>query len=571
MRARLVFIAVFSLFINLLMLTGPLFMLQVYDRVLSSRSEATLVALFVLVAFLYLAMGVLDFVRGRIGARIGADFQARHDLDAFRGSLSAPPEMRKESMTALGDVEAVRRFFSAPVFGALFDVPFTPLFIAAIFLFHPLLGWLAVGGALTMITLSLLNQALSASPAKRAAQTAASATRYGETLRMEPDTVRALGMTETASNRWREKRSTALETDMTVSDLNGGFGSISKAIRLFLQSAMLALGAWLVLQDQLTPGAMIAGSILLGRALAPVEQIIGGWALVTRARAGWASLRRLAEAVPKPPKRTRLNPPAANLEAASVSVYAPGRTKPLLSNINFKLEPGSAVGVIGESASGKSTLARVLTGLWQPATGSIRLDGASLDQFGRTGLAEYVGYLPQEIVLFDGTVAENISRLAENPDPKAIIAAAERAGAHDMILGLPDGYDSRVGDGGIKLSGGQKQRIGLARAMFGDPVILVLDEPNSNLDAAGSAAVNRAIREMKENGRIVIVMAHRPAAIAECTQIMMIRDGKIAAFGPKDDVLREVLRRQDSAPDPAAPPPARGAEVVYSLQGSTRQ
>lgn len=571
MRSRLLFIAVFSFFVNLLMLTGPLFMLQVYDRVLSSRSEATLVALFVLVAFLYLAMGILDFVRGRISARIGADFQQNVDLDTFRASLRAPDEARRESLTALSNVDAVRRFFGAPVFGALFDAPFTPIFIAAIFLFHPYLGWLAVGGAITVISLSLLNQRLSNGPSRAASESAASASRYAEAIRVAPETIRALGMTEPASARWGSKRTKALEDDVSVADTNGGVSSMSKSVRLFLQSAMLALGAWLVLQQQLTPGAMIAGSILLGRALAPVEQIIGGWGLVARARSGWAALKRLEKLAPNPPELTKLNTPQAHLEASNVTVYASGRGQPILSGMTFALGPGSAIGVIGESASGKSTLARVLTGLVRPTTGSIRLDGATLDQYGEAGLAKHVGYLPQEVVLFEGTIAQNISRLSLNADDKAIIAAAEKAGAHEMILKLPNGYDSMIGEGGVKLSGGQKQRIGLARAMYGDPVILVLDEPNSNLDAAGSAAVNAVIRDLKAEGKIAIVMAHRPAAIAECTHIMLIRDGKLGALGPKDQVLKEILTNHENIVGAQKKPAERDKTSVRSVQPILKQ
>lgn len=537
-------ICLFSFFVNALMLTGPLFMLQIYDRVLSSRSEATLVALLILVVFLYTAMGVLDFVRGRIGARIGAEIQTLKDGNVFSASLRARDSMKQESMTALSDIEIVRRFFSSPVFFAMFDAPFTPLFIAAIYLFHPLLGWLALGSAVLLLTISLSNQIVSNRSTQVVAQAAASASRFGEMIRMQPETIRSLGMTQAVVGRWSERRQKALAADLSLADVNGGFGSLTKALRLFLQSAMLALGAWLVLKDQLTAGAMIAASILLGRALAPIEQIIGGWSLIARARTGWASVKRLMETEAPPPERTRLNKPRAHLTAKNVNVCAPGQRSPILTGLNFEVSPGTAIGVVGESASGKSTLARILTGLWTPQSGTVRLDGATLDQYGEEGLAEHVGYLPQEVVLFEGTVAENISRMSDNADSKAIIAAAQRAGAHDMILRLHDGYDSRVGGDGISLSGGQKQRIGLARAMYGDPVVLVLDEPNSNLDVPGSNALNAAIRDMKQNGYIVIVMAHRPAAIVECDLIMLIRDGRIGAFGPRDEILRGIVQKQ---------------------------
>lgn len=545
-RRQVVAISVFSFFVNLLMLTGPLFMLQIYDRVLSSRSEATLAALLILVVFLYTAMGILDFVRGRIGARIGAEIQTLKDKDVFFASLRAADSLKEESNTALADVEFVRRFFSAPVFFAMFDAPFTPLFILAIYIFHPLLGLLALGSALVLIAISVTNQIISRRSALAAAQDAASAGRYGEMIRMQPETVRSLGMTRAIVERWSKRRQNSLAADVSLADIHGGFGSVSKALRLFLQSAMLALGAWLVLRNQLTPGAMIAASILLGRALAPVEQIIGGWSLVARARNGWKSINRLTQSEPPQPTRTVLNRPNARLQVQNVDACAPGQKTPILSGLSFDVSPGTAIGVVGESASGKSTLARILTGLWSPSTGSVRLDGATLDQYGEEGLADHIGYLPQEVMLFEGTVAENISRMSETPDSQAIIAAAERAGAHEMILRLADGYDSRVGDGGITLSGGQKQRIGLARAMYGDPVVLVLDEPNSNLDVPGSNALNRAIREMKANGNVVIVMAHRPAAIAECDLIMLIKGGRIVAYGPRDEILRGIVQNHTS-------------------------
>lgn len=545
-RRQVMAISVFSFFVNVLMLTGPLFMLQIYDRVLSSRSEATLAALLILVVFLYAAMGILDFVRGRIGARIGAEIQTLKDKDVFFASLRAADSLKEESNTALADVEFVRRFFSAPVFFAMFDAPFTPLFILAIYIFHPLLGLLALGSALALIAISVTNQIISRRSAFAAAQGTASAGRYGEMIRMQPETVRSLGMTRAIVERWSKRRQNALAADISLADIHGGFGSVSKALRLFFQSAMLALGAWLVLRNQLTPGAMIAASILLGRALAPVEQIIGGWSLVARARNGWNSIKRLTQSEPQRPARTLLNKPRAHLQVQNVDVCAPGQATPILSNLSFDVSPGTAIGVVGESASGKSTMARILTGLWSPRTGSVRLDGATLDQYGEEGLADHVGYLPQEVLLFEGSVAENISRMSESPDSKAIIAAAERAGAHEMILRLVDGYDSRVGDGGITLSGGQKQRIGLARAMYGDPVVLVLDEPNSNLDVPGSNALNKAIREMKANGNVVIVMAHRPAAIAECDLIMLIKGGRIAAYGPRDEILRGIVQNHTS-------------------------
>jgi len=533
-------VALFSIFVNLLMLTGPLFMLQVYDRVLASRSEPTLVALLALIVGLFAAMALLEAVRGRIGTRVGATLQADLDARVFRAAMSAPQSVAKEAGTALYDLEAVRKFAGSPLTFAFFDLPFAPLFFGAIFILHPMLGWLAVGGGALLVVIMLLNQIFSRKPTEIAGRTSAASTRISEQIRTQADTVRGLGMSGAAIARWRKERDTALLSEISLSDRNGGFGSTTKILRLFLQSAILALGAWLVIRNELTGGAMIASSILMGRALAPVEQLVSGWASVARAAKGWSSLRTLLDAVPPPVPRTALPRPDARLTVTDLTIVPPGEAKPTLQRVSFAVDAGQAVGVVGESASGKSSLARALVGLWRPVGGEVRLGGARLDQYEEDALAQHVGYLPQDVVLFDGTVAQNIARLAETPDADAVIAAARLAGAHDIILSLPKGYDTPVGAAGARLSGGQKQRIGLARALFGNPVLVVLDEPNSNLDAPGTEAVNAAIRELKARGCIVVIMAHRPAAIAECDLILMIRGGQNAAFGPRDEVLRKI-------------------------------
>ncbi len=537
-RAAIVLVAVFTTFVNLLGLTGSLFMLQVYDRVLPSRSEPTLLMLFLLVALLFGAMGLLDLIRGQVGARIGAALQSDLDERVFKASLSPPPSAYMAAATALYDLEAVRRFLSSPLAFAFFDLPFAPLFLAAIFIFHPMLGWLAAGGGAVLVCIMLINQWASRTPAEVAGRTAAGSTRVAEQLRAQADTVRSLGMSAAAVTRWRKERDSALAADIALSDSNGSFGAIVKALRMFLQSAMLALAAWLVIDGAMTAGGMIASSILMGRALAPVEQLVGGWSQAIRAAKGWTSLNALLAAVPEPAPLTRLARPKARLAVTDLTVVPPGETKPTLTRVSFTVEPGQAVGVIGESAAGKSSLARALVGLWKPAGGEIRLDGARIDQYESDAYARYVGYLPQDVVLLDGTVAENIARLQPDASSDAVIRAATLAGAHQMILGLPKGYDTAVGQVGAKLSGGQKQRIALARALFHDPVIVVLDEPNSNLDAPGSDAINAAIRQLKAQGRIVIVMAHRPAALAECDLLLMLRNGQATAFGPRDEVLR---------------------------------
>jgi len=540
----LVAVVVFSVFVNLLMLTGPLYMLQVYDRVLGSRSEATLVALSVLVAFLFLAMGLLDHARGRIMARIGARMQDRLDRRVFSAALRRLTLHPGDpvALAAQRDLEAVQRLWASPVLLAIFDIPWTPLFLAAIFIFHPLLGWLAVAGGAFLVVVTILNQRMTTGPQQRTNAATLRAEMMSDAIKQESELVQALGMTEAAFDRWQKARSVALAQGVAAADLAGSFGAVSKTFRMFLQSAMLGLGAWLVLQGELSAGAMIAASILTGRALAPIEQAVGQWALVTRAQEGRARLAELLTRQPVDPPRTALPRPRAILEAQNLTVVPPGDTQAVLRMVSFRLEPGQALGIIGPSGAGKSTLARAIIGVWRPAGGKVRLDGASLDQYDPDVLGSYIGYLPQRITLFEGTIAENIARLRSAPDPALVVAAAKKAAAHDMIVKLPDGYDTRVAALGGRLSGGQVQRIGLARALYDDPVILVLDEPNSNLDNDGSMALNLAIRAHKEAGRSVIIMAHRPAAIQECDTLLVLEDGTRRAFGPRDQVLRDMVK-----------------------------
>ncbi|WP_370284689.1 type I secretion system permease/ATPase [Pseudooceanicola nanhaiensis] len=534
--------ALFSMFANLLMLTGPLYMLQVYDRVLSSRSVATLVALSTIVAFLFLVMGILDYARARILARIGANFQARLDRRVFdavvRRSATQPDEL---AATGLRDLESIQRLLGSSVLIALFDLPWTPIFLAGISLFHPWLGILAMSGGGLLVIITLLNQLSSKRPQLEASRANVRSELMSEQLRTEAEMLQAMGMREAAFTRWQSARQLSLRSQLRSADLTGTFSSITKTFRLFLQSAMLGLGAFLVLRGELSAGAMIAGSILLGRALAPIELAIGQWPLVQRASTGWKSLARLLSEVPPETARTALPRPRARLDVLQATVIPPGDSTAALRLISFTVEPGQAVGVIGSSGAGKSTLARALTGAWRVAGGKIRLDGAALDQYDPTELGRYIGYLPQRVQLFDGTIAENIARLRPDRDDAKIIAAARLADAHDMIVKLPEGYDTRVTANGGRLSGGQIQRIGLARAMYDDPVILVLDEPNSNLDNEGSKALNAAIRALKERGSSVLVMAHRPAAIQECDILLMLDGGTRVAFGPKEEVLRKMV------------------------------
>ena len=554
-RSLLWAVAIFSVFVNLLLLTGPLYMLQVYDRVLGSRSEATLVALSLLAAALFLAMGILDHTRARIMARIGAHLQDRLDRRVFAAALRRLTLQPGEptALAAQRDLESIQRLWASPVLIALFDIPWTPFFVAAIFVFHPLLGWLAVAGGVFLVILTVMNQKMTAGPTTRTNNLNMTAERVSDMIKLEAEAVQALGMTGAAFDRWQKARSTALADSIAVGDLGGTFGAVSKTFRMFLQSAMLGLGAWLVLKGQLSGGAMIAGSILMGRALQPIEQAVGQWALVTRAQEANRRLSELLTRVPAEPVRTALPRPKALLEAQSLSVVPPGESQAVLRMVSFTLSPGQAMGVIGPSGAGKSTLARALIGVWKPSGGKVRLDGATLDQYDPDILGSYIGYLPQRVTLFEGTIAENIARLQPNADPALIVQAAQKAAAHDMIVKLPEGYDTRVATLGGRLSGGQIQRIGLARALFGNPVLLVLDEPNSNLDNDGTLALNTAIRSTKEAGGAVLIMAHRPAAIQECDLLLVIEDGMRRAFGPRDQVLRDMVKNHTDIVRSAGP------------------
>ena len=473
--------------------------------------------------------------------RVGARFQSRLERRVFNAVLrKSGRESDQGAITGLNDLQSVQQLLTSPVFTAGFDIPFTPIFIVGIWVFHPWMGALALGGGAILVSLALLNQLATHRAVHAAGGASVAADLLASEIRTEAEAVKALGMREAAFDRWQSARAQALNQQIGSADIASTFTVSIKTFRLFLQSAMLGLGAWLVLQGQMTGGAMVAGSILMGRALAPIEQLVGQWPLLQRSRKAWSNLGHLLAEEPPEATRTALPKPKARLEVERLSVVPPYEREPTLKSVTFSLSPGQAVGVIGVSGSGKSSLARALTGIWPPAAGKIRLDGATLDQFAPDVLGHYVGYLPQRVQLFAGTIAENIGRLAASPDPDKVVAAAKCAAAHEMILKLPNGYDTKVAAGSGRLSGGQVQRIGLARALYGDPVILILDEPNSNLDNEGSQAVNTAIRNLKGAGKAILIMAHRPAAIRECNLLLMLDHGQVRSFGPKEEVLREV-------------------------------
>ena len=540
-RKLLIGVGIFSIFVNLLMLTGPLFMLNVYDRVLASNSKPTLFAIFALVALLFLLMGLLDHARARVLARAGARFQELLDKRVFESVLrrSVAPSERTKPQSGLRDLETIQRVLASPAPFSVFDMPWTPIFLAVIFSFHWLLGTLAFAGGIVLVILTWLNEIQSRKPMAESQMASAQSDAFSESLRREGETVQALGMRGSALSKWRKLRGQALSLGVKATDLSGGYSTASKTLRFFLQSAILAVGAYLAIDQIISPGVMIAASILMGRALAPIEQAIGQWSNIQRAKDGWNKLSELLAKTPDQAPRTPLPQPKGQIIVEGLTVVAPGERAPTLRGLSLKVEPGQALGVIGPSAAGKSTLARALTNIWKPAQGKIRLDGAALDQFEDDVLGAHIGYLPQDVALFEASVAENIARLSEEIDPEAVVTAAKRAGAHDMILKLPAGYDTPAGPSGGRLSGGQRQRIALARALYKDPAVLILDEPNSNLDAMGEAALINAIKEAKSRGRTVVIMAHRPSAIAACDLLLMLEAGAPRAFGPKDEVLRQ--------------------------------
>ena len=541
-KILLIAVFVFSIFANLLMLTGPLFMLQIYDRVLGSRSEATLVALFLLVAALYAIFGLLDFVRGRLLARAGARFQMQLDRRVFQASIKLAAGPTRQNSGGLRDLETIQSLLSSTAFVGFCDVPWTPIFILAIFVFHPLMGWFALASGVLLIILTLANNYLTRRDLAAAQSDGDAAQILAYEAQVDAQIIKSQGMETAMMTRWLEMRKTALEGSARAADRMGGFASFTKAFRMFMQSSMLALGAYLTLQNQMTGGAMIAGSILLGRALAPIEQTLSQWPQFSRAITAWRDLGDLLEKVHPDPEMPRLPQPTAHLSVANLAVMAPVSNKAILNGVGFDLAPGEALGIIGKSGSGKSSLAKCLLRLTNPTAGEVRLGGARLDQYSTEDLGKYIGYLPQEVSLFSGSVARNIARMEEVPDIHQVIRAAKQANAHELILDLPDGYKTQMNSKDSQLSGGQRQRVALARALYGDPVLLVLDEPNSALDGEGSEALNRTISEFKKSDRTVVIMTHRPMAISECDRLIVLEAGLMRADGSRDEVLENMMR-----------------------------
>lgn len=553
-RCRGIFLGVglFSGVINVLALTGSFYMLQVYDRVLTSRSVETLVGLTVLMALLYIANGMLDFIRVRIMSRIGVRIDSDMREKVFAAIQLLPLRVRQGSdgLQPVRDLDQIRNFLSGMGPTAFFDIPWVPIYLGVVFLLHPMLGLFAFAGAVMLIAMTLLTEIRTSAPMKAASKSGSERIVFGEATRRNAEVIRAMGLGPQMQSKWAELNARHLGDQLKASDAAGGIGSISKVVRLLLQSGMLGLGAFLVIRGDVSAGAIIAASITLSRSLAPIETAIAHWRGFVSARQSYQRLVDVFRAIDQETvDGVALPAPQKSLTVSGLTVAPPGVMRPVVSNVSFALEAGDGLGIIGPSASGKSTLARALVGVWLPVRlgGSVRLDGAALDQWTPEKLGPHIGYLPQAIELFDGDVAENISRFDPNATSETVIAAAHAAGVHDMIVGLPNGYQTAIGEAGQSLSGGQRQRIALARAMYGDPFLVVLDEPNSNLDASGDNALTTAIRAVRARGGIVIVIAHRPSALAGVDKVLAMMNGQAQAFGPKEDVLRKMLQ---AAPNP---------------------
>ena len=552
-RTAFISTAVFSLVINLLMLAGPLFMLQVYDRVLASNSVSTLVALTVLLAMLYAFYGTLDHIRQRIIGRVG-----RRVDETLRGRIfDAVMSHALRRSTGVGgqpvsDLVTVRQFISGPAPFALLDMPFTPIYLAVIFSLHWLLGMTALAAAIAGFALAVLNEFTTRRPLAAANKATQEGGVFTEECRRNSEAAHAMGMLGTMRAFWLGVQQRALDDNTRGSDRGGLVTTVSKVERLFVQSLILAVGAFLAIEQEITPGAMIASSILLSRALAPVEMAVSQWQSFLSFRRALARLGAVLKDVPMQKERMRLPAPKARFQVENLFAFVPGQEKPLIQGIAFALRPGEALGIIGPMGAGKSTLGRALVGAWPYCRGHVRLDGATFDQHDPDVMGQYIGYMPQDLQLFDRSVAENIARLDADAAPEAIVAAAKLAQAHDLIQRLPDGYNSRIGENGARLSAGQKQRIALARALFGGPVLLVLDEPNANLDFEGEVALDQAIRAMKARGAAVIIIAHKPSVLAAVDRILVMKEGRAVELGERDEILRKVAPRP--APAQARPP-----------------
>lgn len=573
-RIAVVFLAIFSLFINLLVLTSPIYMMQVYDRVLASGKIETLVMLTVIAGIAVLVLGLLEMVRNQILGRLGRWLERTLSPQLIAAGLRATFYGGAANAQALRDLGLVRAFLAGPGINTIFDAPWTPIFLAVIWLMHPLLGMLAVASAVLLFGLAVLNEYGSRQPLRAAGALSITSVQQADLAIRNADAFHAMGMLPGFLAGWMKRNDRALSLQLAASDRNAILVGLSKFARIFVQILILGLGAYLVIGGELTSGGMIAASILLGRGLAPVEQAIGTWKQMVAGRDAADRLRRLFERLPSPPQAMPLGAPVGRLTCEQVSFLPRGGDKPVLNGVDFALEAGETLGIIGPSAAGKSTLCKILVGSWRPSRGHARLDGADLFAWPPEQLGPYVGYLPQDVELFGGSVRDNIARLAERPEPEAVIDAAMTAGVHEIILRLRNGYETEIGEGGSFLSGGQRQRIGLARALYRRPKLIVLDEPNASLDSEGEESLMAAMARAKGWGATVVIVAHQSRILRAVDKLLLLRDGRSELFGPRDAVLAKLVpgrARTEAQPVRLAPlaaaEPAAGAPVPAVTAG----
>jgi PrtD family type I secretion system ABC transporter len=541
LRPLLVYAGLFSLAINLLLLAPPLYMLQVFDRVLSSRHTETLLVLTAVTVGALVLMALLDALRSRLLGAAAVALDRRLGPQLLDGLVARAARLGGAAyLGGLRDVATLRAFFNGQGLLALFDAPWLPLFLALVFLFHPVLGALALAGSAVMLLLAVLNERMTRRPLEGAQAAARQAARFIDGSLRNAEVVSALGMVPAVTRRWARLNDDALLAQLRAGNAGGTLGGATKLTRQLVQTAMLAAGAWLVIKQDVTPGVMVAATIILGRALAPIETLVAGWRSLVEARTAWKSLKQLLSEANRD-AYIELPAPTGALEAERVTFAFPGAERPALRGISFGVQPGESLGIVGPSASGKSTLLRLALGVWKPGSGAMRIDGADAAAWPRERLGAHVGYLPQDVELFAGTVADNVARLAE-PDPSAVVRAAQRAHVHDMILRLPKGYDTEVGEGGQALSAGQRQRVALARTLYGDPRLVVLDEPNASLDHQGDEALLRTLEELKQAGVTVLIVAHRPSLLRGVDKLLVLREGAIDMFGPREVVMARLTR-----------------------------
>jgi PrtD family type I secretion system ABC transporter len=560
---RAVFVAIFffSAIVNILMLTGPLFMLQIYDRVIPAGSIPTLVALAFIVLVLYSYYGVLEYIRTRLLVRVGRRLEEKLRARVFDAvAASALSKQGTIGSQPVHDLTTIRQYLAGQGPLAFLDMPWVPIYLLVCALMHWVLGIVALVSAIIIFALALATERATRHPTAQATAAASRASMMTDEARRNSEALHSLGMKGVMRQRWVNVHTEALDFQTNANDASAIFSSISRVFRLAVQSGMLAAAAYLAVKHEITGGTIVASSILMGRALAPVEQAVASWQQFLGARKAYERLGKILEMVPVEPERMKLPPPKGLLEVENLAVSLPGTEKPVLQGVSFKVEPGKGLGVIGPTGAGKSTLARVLVGLIAAGRGAVRLDGATPEQRSVDERGSLIGYLPQDVQIFDGTVAQNISRFAEDADAVDIVEAAKLANIHDFIMRLPQGYDTQLNEGGARLSAGQRQRVALARALFGDPVLMVLDEPNSNLDSEGELALDGAIRACLNRGAAVVVVAHRPSALNAMSDLLVLAAGQVAIYGSREEVMKKVAPRPQPPSTPvlaAVPTPIR--------------